>query len=152
MTTVFRWRGEPGLDDLLAAYHLATEAEKGRPVASAADLPDGYRAEVDDPATAFAADVVLVATVADAAAGCVVLTRLGDEVELKRLWVAPAHRGRGVATALTRAALDEAGGLPVRLSVWHWRTDAVALYERLGFAKAEPWDPRPGLLCLRRTT
>lgn len=150
MTTVVRWHGEPGLDDLLVAYHLATEAEKGAPVTSSACLPDRYRAEVDDPATAFADDVVLLATVAGAAAGCVVLTRIGDEVELKRLWVAPAHRGRGVATALARSALAEAGGLPVRLSVWHWRTDALALYERLGFAEAEPWDTRPGLVCLRR--
>jgi putative acetyltransferase len=94
--------------------------------------------------------VVLLATVADAAAGCVVLTRIADEVELKRLWVAPAHRGRGVATALARRALADAGGLPVRLSVWHWRTDAIGLYERLGFAEVEPWDARPGLVCLRR--
>ena len=150
MTTVDRWVDQPGLDDLLVAYHLATEAEKGTPVASPADLPDRYRTEVDDPATAFADDVVLLATVAGAAAGCVVLTRTGDEVELKRLWVAPAHRGRGVATALARRALAEADGLPVRLSVWHWRTGAIGLYERLGFTEAEPWDARPGLLCLRR--
>jgi putative acetyltransferase len=152
MTAVARWTGEPGLDALLAAYHLATEAEKGAPVAAAADLPDRYRAEVDDPRSAFARDVVLLASVAAAPAGCVVLTRPGDDVELKRLWVDPAYRGHGVALALVRAALDEADDRPVRLSVWRWRTGALALYERLGFAEAEPWDPRPGLVCLRRST
>ncbi len=147
MTTVTRWAGEPGLDALIAAYHLATEAEKGAPVATSADLPDRYRAEVDDPAAAFADDVVLVAA---ARAGCVVVTRRDGEVELKRLWVDPAHRGRGVAKALVLAAVDEAGEQPVRLSVWRWRAAALALYARLGFAEVEPWDPRPGLVCLRR--
>jgi len=47
------------------------------------------------------------------------------------------------------AALAEARDRPVRLSVWRWRTDALALYARLGFAEAEPWDTRPGLVCLR---
>jgi ribosomal protein S18 acetylase RimI-like enzyme len=150
MTTVARWAGQPGLADLLAAYHLATEAEKGAPVASAADLPDRYRDEVHDPASAFADDVVLLASVAATPAGCVVLTRSGDEVELKRLWVDPAHRGHGVAAALVRAALAEADGAPVRLSVWRWRTAALALYERLGFAVVASWDARPGLVCLRR--
>ena len=152
MTAVARWAGEPGLGDLLAAYHLATEAEKGAPVATAADLPERYRAEVDDPATAFADDLVLVASVADAPAGCVVLTGRDGEVELKRLWVAPAHRGHGIAGALVHAALAETGGRPVRLSVWRWRAAALALYTRLGFAEAEPWDTRPGLVCLRRPT
>jgi GNAT superfamily N-acetyltransferase len=147
MTTVTRWRGEPGLAALLTAYHLATEAEKGAPVATAAGLPARYRAEIDDPAAAFADDVVLVAA---AMAGCVVLTDRDGDAELKRLWVDPAHRGHGVATALVHAALTEARDRPVRLSVWRWRADALALYARLGFARAEPWDPRPGLVCLRR--
>jgi putative acetyltransferase len=147
MTAVSRWAGEPGLDALIAAYHLATEAEKGAPVATAADLPGRYRAEVDDPAAAFAGDVVLVAA---PLAGCVVLTSRDGEGELKRLWVDPAHRGQGVAKALVLAALDEADGRPVRLSVWRWRTAALALYARLGFTEVEPWDPRPGLVCLRR--
>lgn len=151
MTDVVRWTGQPGLAGLLAAYHLATEAEKGAPVATPAELPDRYRAEVDDPASAFAGDVVLLATVAAAPAGCVVVTRAGDEVELKRLWVDQTYRGHGVATALVLAALDEAGGRPVRLSVWHWRGTAIALYERLGFAVVESWDPRPGVVCLRRS-
>lgn len=94
--------------------------------------------------------MVLLASVAAAPAGYVVLTRRGGEVELKRLWVAPACRGRGVAGALVRAALDEAGDHPVRLPVWRWRTAALELYRRLGFAEVPPWDPRPGLVCLRR--
>jgi putative acetyltransferase len=147
------WAGQPELADLLAAYHLATEAEKGTPVASPAGLPARYRAEVLDPATAFARDLVLLASRHDGPVGCVVVTApSAGEVELKRLWVDPAHRGTGVAGALVRGALAHAAAHPVRLSVWRWRTGAVALYRRLGFVDCEPWDPRPGLLCLRRPT
>jgi putative acetyltransferase len=150
--TVARWAGEPGLRDLLAAYHLATEAEKGAAVAAVPDLPARYRAEVLDPATAFAGATVLVARVdGDALVGCVVLTApTGDEVEVKRLWVAESSRGRGVAGALMRAALAESACVGVRLSVWRWRSDALALYTRLGFVETKPWDDRPGLRFLRR--
>ncbi|MEU7026273.1 GNAT family N-acetyltransferase [Streptomyces sp. NPDC046275] len=138
-------RHHPALPALLSAYHLATEAEKGRPVAGPDELPERYRAEAADPAGAFAGDTVLVAGPGE---GCVVLTAGG---ELKRLWVAPEARGRGLATALVTEALRRAverGIGPVRLSVWQWRTDALALYRRLGFRPAEPWDAREGLLFL----
>ena len=73
--------------------------------------------------------------------------------ELKRLWTDPAFRGRGVASSLVRAALTHAASTGVgvvRLSVWQWRTSAVALYERFGFAVTEPWDARDQLVCMER--
>ena len=96
----------PGLTDLLAAYHLRTEAEKGAAVADVAGLPDRYRAEVTDPRSAFADDVVLLARRDGTAVVCLVLTAPVDgRSEIKRLWTDPAHRGRGVASRLVRAAL-----------------------------------------------
>jgi putative acetyltransferase len=153
--TVSRWTGEPGLDTLLAGYHLATEAEKGRPVTGVADLPARYRAEVLTPATAFADDAVFLACLDRGAppVGCVVVTTASDgEAELKRLWVTESARGRGVASALLLAALAHAGttGAGVRLSVWRWRAEAIGLYARHGFTEVPSWDERPGLLCLRR--
>ncbi len=155
---VTRWTGEPGLADLLAAYHLRTESEKGAAVPGVPELPARYRDEVLNPAAAFQADVVLVASADDATpVGCVVVTSPAEGlVELKRLWVAESHRGRGVATALVRTALghaDAAGaaGAKVRLSVWRWRSDALTLYKRLGFVETDPWDSREGLVCLHRT-
>ncbi|MFI6651666.1 GNAT family N-acetyltransferase [Streptomyces sp. NPDC050529] len=143
-----------GLSALLADYHLQTEAEKGRPVADAAGLPDRYRAEAEDPDRAFADAAVLVAQDGATAAGCVVVTAPVDgRVEIKRLWTDPGFRGRGVASALLDAALAHAargGAHTVRLSVWQWRTGAVSLYERFGFAVTAPWDERAGLICMER--
>ncbi|WHT22497.1 GNAT family N-acetyltransferase [Crossiella sp. CA-258035] len=134
----------PALVRLLTGYHLATEAEKGSPVPDAPALPERYRREILDPATAFAADLVLLA-VAEEPVGCVVLT---PDAELKRLWVDPAWRGRGVARQLTEAAVA-AAGTGVRLSVWRWRTGAIGLYRRLGFTEVESWDARDGMVCFR---
>jgi putative acetyltransferase len=142
------------LADLMAAYHLQTEAEKGSPVDRVDDLPDRYRAEVEDPRTAFRGQPVLLASVGPVAAGCVVVTApRGGSCEIKRLWTAPAVRGRGVASGLVEAALAhaaEVGAGTVRLTVWHWRAGAIALYERLGFARVDSWEERDGLVCMQR--
>lgn len=143
-----------GLAALLAAYHLQTQAEKGEAVADADRLPERYRAEVLDPDAAFADDVVLLALDGDAAVGCLVVTAPADgRCEVKRLWTVPELRGQGVASGLVAAALSHAADIgvdTVRLSVWQWRTDAIALYERLGFNATESWDGRGRLVCMER--
>jgi ribosomal protein S18 acetylase RimI-like enzyme len=143
-----------GLAELLAAYHLQTEAEKGVAVTDVAGLPERYRAEVVDPRAAFASDVVLVAMRGEDAVGCVVAAAPAQgRTEIKRLWVNPVMRGRGVASALVRACLEhaeETGIGTVRLSVWRWRTNAIAVYERIGFAVVDSWDARDQLVCMER--
>ncbi|MFJ6939605.1 GNAT family N-acetyltransferase [Streptomyces sp. NPDC101132] len=157
--SVVRWpdeglSGRHGPAELLAAYHVQTQAEKGEAVAGVDGLPDRYRAEITDPRAAFAADVVLLALAGDATVGCVVVTAFAEgRAEVKRLWTDPAFRGRGVASALVGAALGhaaESGVRTVRLSVWQWRTAAITLYERLGFTVTDPWDARDGLICMER--
>ncbi|MFF5900656.1 GNAT family N-acetyltransferase [Streptomyces argenteolus] len=157
---VLRWPGrtppgDDGLAGLLAAYHLRTEAEKGVPVSGVAGLPDRYRSEIADPRSAFADAVVLVAFLGNVAVGCLVVASLPaqGQSEIKRLWTDPEFRGRGIASALLDAALAHvaANGMgPVRLSVWEWRTGAIALYERFGFAVTQPWDERDRLVCMQR--
>ncbi len=163
---------------LLAAYHLQTESEKGTSVVSIEHLPVRYAAEVTGPQHVFVDDVVLIARVRDPdvnqdrelardldrsqdldraqdlAVGCLVITSRGAGVlELRRLWTDPAHRGLGVASALLEAAHAHAarvGASSLRLSVWDWRTDAIGLYERLGYTGVDPWDDRDRLCCLER--
>lgn len=146
---------QDGLAGLLAAYHLRTEAEKGTPVAGADALPDRYRAEIADPRAAFADDLVLLALSGDTTVGCLVVTDSAPgRHEVKRLWTAPEFRGQGIASRLVGAALahaGESGAEAVRLSVWDWRTGAIALYERLGFTVTASWDERDGLVCMERS-
>ena len=156
--TVRRWTGtgpeDDGLASLLSAYHLATEAEKGVEVAGIPQLPARYRAEVLDPRSAFVDHAVLVCLVRGTAVGCVVVVTADDgSCEIKRLWTDVSVRGTGVGSRLVRAALDHAaeqGADTVRLSVWSWRTDAIGLYERFGFAVVDSWDERDRLLCMER--
>ncbi|MYS12255.1 GNAT family N-acetyltransferase, partial [Streptomyces sp. SID6041] len=150
-------RSHPRLPDLLGAYHLANQAEKGTPAAAVAGLPAVYRGEVDDPAVAFTADTVLLATPPghDLPAACVVLKAAhGDRApEIKRLWVAPEARRQGLARALMAEALRRAaasGAPAVRLTVWNWRQEPLALYRSLGFETVASWDERPDLLCLEK--
>ncbi|WP_326789218.1 GNAT family N-acetyltransferase [Streptomyces sp. NBC_00151] len=156
---IVRWPGqassaEQGPTELLAAYHLQTQAEKGEAVAGVDDLPDRYRVEIADPQAVFADDVVLLALSGDSAVGCLVVTAPADgRSEVKRLWTDPEFRGSGIASSLVGAALAHAadGGVSaVRLSVWKWRAGAIALYERLGFTVTESWDERDDLVCMER--
>ncbi|MFJ7150359.1 GNAT family N-acetyltransferase [Streptomyces sp. NPDC100445] len=143
-----------GLAGLLAAYHLRTQAEKGEAVAGVDGLPDRYREEIADPQAVFVDAVVLLALSGDTAVGCLVVSAPVDgRCEIKRLWTDPAHRGRGIASSLVGAALvhaAESGVRGVRLSVWKWRTGAIALYEGLGFTVTESWDEREQLVCMER--
>ena len=156
---IVRWPGQvpsaqDGLADLLAAYHLQTQAEKGEAVAGVEGLPDRYRVEIADPQAVFVDDVVLLALSGDTAVGCLVVTAsVNGRSEVKRLWTDPAFRGRGIASSLVGAALvhaAESGVSAVRLSVWKWRAGAIALYERLGFTVTESWDERDLLVCMER--
>jgi putative acetyltransferase len=146
--------GSSGLPALLTAYHLQTEAEKGRPVSDVDALPARYRAEIIDPRSVFADDVMLVARCGDRPAGCVVVTApVAGRSELKRLWTVPELRGHGIASALIATALTQAaegGASTIALSVWTWRVGAISLYEKLGFAVVDSWDERAELVCMER--
>ncbi|MDD9153673.1 GNAT family N-acetyltransferase [Plantibacter flavus] len=165
MIVVERWADAPAhrrerFAELLEEYHRRTEHEKLLGRAPSLDeptptiaLPDRYRAEITDPSTAFASDEILLAVEDDQVLGCVVLTD-GPSPELKRLWVAPDARRRGVAATLLEAATTVSrlrGDDAVRLSVWHWRSAAIALYRRSGFVAVASWDDRPGLDCFVRS-
>ncbi|MFE5674829.1 GNAT family N-acetyltransferase [Streptomyces erythrochromogenes] len=149
-------RDPDALAVLLTDYHLSTEAEKGLPVADATGLPARYLAEIQDPRTAFADDTVFLAVDDGVPAGCLVVTAPdAGTAEIKRVWTAPARRGRGIASVLLRAATAHcaaSGIATVRLSVWSWRTPAIALYERSGFRVTGSWDPREDLVCMEYPT
>jgi ribosomal protein S18 acetylase RimI-like enzyme len=137
---------------LVKEYLLLTEHEKAHRLGTpftGSDLPQRYVEEVEDPARAYETANVLLAELDDSPVGVVVVQQVGDGLEVKRLWVDPRARGQGVGSALLGAACG-AQSLPIRLTVWDWRDDAIRLYRSRGFVVVPTWDDRPRLVCMEK--
>jgi putative acetyltransferase len=85
-------------------------------------------------------------------AGCVALHKLGSETgsefcEMKRLYLRPQFRGKGLGRAFADRIIAEAreiGYKRMRLdTVEPAMKDAVAMYRRLGFREIEPYCVNP---------
>lgn len=81
------------------------------------------------------------------ASGCVALTRDGPaRGEVKRLWVAPAARGQGLARRLMAAVEAQAramGLAELRLDTHASLTEAIAFYSREGWTRIERYNTNP---------
>ncbi len=81
----------------------------------------------------------------------------GGVAELKRFYVVPAHRGRGVADAIITALLAHAadqGVRTVRLETGDKQLAAIAFYGRHGFAEVPrfaPYVDSATSICMQRT-
>ncbi len=91
---------------------------------------------------------LLLAEYENALAGCVALHELEPDIcEMKRLYLRPAFRGKGLGRALAEAVIAEArriGYRRMRLdTIEPIMKDAVALYRRLGFKETAPYRANP---------
>ncbi|HEV3363529.1 MAG TPA: GNAT family N-acetyltransferase [Acidimicrobiia bacterium] len=84
-------------------------------------------------------------------AGTCGLKQITPEVaEIKRMYVDPLQRGRGVGRALIERVIDDAraaGYRTLQLETAIWMTEAHALYGRCGFVDAPPF-PDPEFGCV----
>lgn len=101
---------------------------------------------------------LLLAQYDDQPAGCVALHRLEPKIcEMKRLYLRPQFRGKGLGRALAERIIAEArqiGYERIRLdTVEPVMKDAVAMYRRLGFREIDPYrvNPMAGTLYMELT-
>jgi ribosomal protein S18 acetylase RimI-like enzyme len=106
-----------------------------------AELPGGY---------APPSGRLLLAQDESGFAGCVAFRRIGPQVEktceMKRLYVRPAYRGRGVGRLLVDRLLAEAraaGHARMYLDTLESMTAAIALYQSFGFKECPPYSYHP---------
>ncbi|MFC7623284.1 GNAT family N-acetyltransferase [Microlunatus sp. GCM10028923] len=116
---------DPGLSALLGAAFAELVARYG---------PEG-RSAVHEEAR------YLVASVDGVAVGCGAVQPAGPSVgELKRMFVLPDYRGRGIARKLVVALEDLAGAMgchTLLLATGVRQPEAIALYERCGYVPVE---------------
>jgi putative acetyltransferase len=91
---------------------------------------------------------LLLANCAGEVAGCVALHKLeADICEMKRLYLRPAFRGKGLGRVLAQSIIQEArqiGYSRMRLdTVEPVMKDAVAMYRRLNFREIAAYRPNP---------
>jgi ribosomal protein S18 acetylase RimI-like enzyme len=90
---------------------------------------------------------IYLAEVHGPTAGCIALRKLeGGICEMKRLYVAPEHRGKGTGRDLARRLIREAGLLGyqrMRLDTVKAMKAANALYRSLGFRRIDAYCHNP---------
>jgi putative acetyltransferase len=91
---------------------------------------------------------LLLAREDDQLAGCIAMRKLEPNVcEMKRLFLRPAYRGKGLGRVLVKAIIDEAlkvGYTHMRLDTLPGRMDkAIELYRSIGFVEIGPYCENP---------
>jgi len=132
---------EPGDEPFLLEVYAGTRAGEldalGWPAAMReAFVSTQFRAQQQGYHAAFPDAEFAIILTGNQAVGRIVVHRAEKEFRLVDIALLPAHRGRGIGTALVQGLLREAAaaGKPVRLSVLKDER-AVRLYQRLGFEK-----------------
>ena len=102
--------------------------------------------------------VVLLAFMEGQPVACAGLKRYSDlDAEVKRLWVEPAFRGRGIASALMDQIEEKARSLGYRRVILQTRpimTDAVALYTKRDYVSIPnypPYNKLPEAVCYAKS-
>ena len=142
--------------EMISAAALLRAYAKTLPVDLA---PQGFSQELASLPGAYAppGGELLLAKRGDHVLGCIALKPLEPQVaEIKRLFVRPQARGKGIAKALIQTAIAIAAQLgynEIKLDTLPEMEGAIALYKANGFAPIPPYGshPYPGLVTLGKS-
>lgn len=117
----------------------------------------GFGQELEGLPGVYGADggALLLSFYRNEAAGTIALRRLNrTSGEVKRLYLRPQFRGRGLGRNLLEAVIERARNLgyeSLYADTLPVMTDALSLYERMGFSRTTAYsrDPSPGAIYLR---
>lgn len=133
-----------------ADYHQARRLIEAYAVALGVDLEfQNFSHELDALAEEYGAPsgCLLLTKEDEQLLGCVALRKIDEGIcEMKRLYVAPAGRGRGLGRALAYAVIAEARRLGyerMRLDTLPAMREARQLYAALGFREIVPYRFNP---------
>jgi ribosomal protein S18 acetylase RimI-like enzyme len=131
---------------LVFEYMAATQAETGQAVpAEIGELPAVLQRECRDLQAVYRPPgALLIADHGGQPAGCVGIAPCPAErtAEIKRLYVRPAYRGKGIASTLMSHAHHHAARHSMArliLDVLPARTAVISFYRRLGYTETEPY-------------
>lgn len=91
--------------------------------------------------------IILLCKTDDNYTACVAVRNKGEQIaELKRMYVQPAQRGKGLAKDLLQKAINfakQAGYKKIRLDTLATMTPAINLYKQFGFYEIDPYYHNP---------
>jgi GNAT superfamily N-acetyltransferase len=139
---------------------LAAVRELWRAYWKSIDLPDdfqGFGEELQGLPGKYGEDggVLLIAWIEGTPAGTIALRRLSDHAgEVKRLYLRPQFRGRGLGRHLVEQVIAHAHAIGYETlfaDTLPIMTDALSLYAKMGFETTGPYtaDPTPGAIFLK---
>lgn len=146
----FRWTD--GTDKAFQKFYLITEDYYSSIVGGVENrksfIPYNISASIQD---------VLIAYIDHVPVACSGLKKYSEsDIEIKRVWVETEYRGRHIATDMMKIIEDKAkqqGFQRMILQTREIMTDAVKLYEKLGYYRIDnypPYDKLDGAICLAK--
>lgn len=141
----------------IASMHIALESVDQPDVILLIDALDAYQTSLYPAESNHLLDIaslklanVLFAVARESAGstaiGCGAVVLMGDYGELKRMYINPAQRGRGIAKAIMQFLEQEIARCQcsnLRLETGIHQAEALGLYERAGYVRRGPYGDYP---------
>jgi GNAT superfamily N-acetyltransferase len=162
-------RGDANADNRHLGISITPEAFDSRDAQRLVAALDAGLAQVYPPEQRFGPNLkaqhledgrgtFLVARDGERAVGCGAIRLLdADTAEVKRMYIEPDHRGKGVGRAVLEqleAAANKLGARRLVLETGIRSPEALALYRRAGFAQIDCWGEyatSPTSVCMEKT-